>query len=86
MGTTGHEIPHGHRKHRSSRGRNVRTFPNPDSGQCWNSYSGDVARILSQYDDLLNNYCIDMKRVFGIAHSSADPAKSIVSVSANSVV
>jgi polyhydroxybutyrate depolymerase len=49
----------------------VRTFPNtPDGGQCWTNYNGDVARILSQYDDLLNNYCIDLKRVFGIAHSS----------------
>lgn len=49
----------------------VRTFPNtPDSGQCWSSYSGDAARILSQYDDLTNNYCIDLNRVFGIAHSS----------------
>ncbi|MEO7035356.1 MAG: hypothetical protein ABI548_15635 [Polyangiaceae bacterium] len=49
----------------------VRTFPNtPDSGQCWSSYTGDVARILSQYDDLTNNYCIDLNRVFAIAHSS----------------
>jgi hypothetical protein len=49
----------------------VRTFPNtPDGGQCWTNYSGDVARVLSQYDDLVNNYCIDLNRVFGIAHSS----------------
>ena len=49
----------------------VRSFPNtPDSGQCWSSYSGDVSRIISQYDDVLNNYCIDENRVFGIAHSS----------------
>ncbi|MEO8900296.1 MAG: hypothetical protein ABI488_01730 [Polyangiaceae bacterium] len=49
----------------------VRTFPNtPDSGQCWSNYTGDVARILSQYDDLTNNYCIDLNRVFAIAHSS----------------
>ena len=49
----------------------VRSFPNtPDSGQCWSNYSGDVARILSQYDDVMNNYCIDQSRVFAIAHSS----------------
>jgi polyhydroxybutyrate depolymerase len=49
----------------------VRSFPNtPDSGQCWSNYSGDVSRILSQYDDVMNNYCIDQNRVFAIAHSS----------------
>ena len=49
----------------------VRSYPNtPDSGQCWSNYSGDVARILSQYDEVMNNYCIDQNRVFGIAHSS----------------
>jgi poly(3-hydroxybutyrate) depolymerase len=49
----------------------VRTFPNtPDSGQCWSNYSGDISRILSQYDDLMANYCIDKNRVFAIAHSS----------------
>ena len=49
----------------------VRSFPNtPDSGQCWSNYSGDVSRIISQYDDVLKNYCVDQNRVFGIAHSS----------------
>ncbi len=49
----------------------VRSFPNtPDSGQCWSNYNGDVARILAQYDELLNNYCIDENRVFASAHSS----------------
>jgi polyhydroxybutyrate depolymerase len=49
----------------------VRSFPNtPDSGQCWSNYSGDVSRILSQYDEVMNNYCIDKSRVFAIAHSS----------------
>ena len=49
----------------------VRSFPNtPDGGQCWTNYSGDVARILAQYDEVLNNYCIDENRVFAIAHSS----------------
>lgn len=57
----------------------VRSFPNtPDSGQCWSNYSGDVARITSQYDDVLNNYCIDENRVFAIAHSSG--AQMLVNV------
>jgi len=49
----------------------VRTFPNtPDSGQCWSNYTNDAARVISQYDELMNNYCIDQDRVFAIAHSS----------------
>jgi predicted esterase len=49
----------------------VRSFPNtPDSGQCWSNYSGDVSRILAQYDEVMNNYCVDKSRVFAIAHSS----------------
>ena len=49
----------------------VRAFPNtPDSGQCWSNYSGDSARILAQYDELMSKYCIDQNRVFAIAHSS----------------
>jgi len=49
----------------------VRTFPNtPDSGQCWSNYTGDIARILAQYDDLMANYCIDKSRVFATGHSS----------------
>jgi len=49
----------------------VRSYPNtPDTGQCWTTYSGDVARIISQYDEVMNNYCIDQNRVFAIAHSS----------------
>jgi len=49
----------------------VRTFPNtPDSGQCWSNYSGDIARITAQYDELASKYCIDLNRVFAIAHSS----------------
>ena len=49
----------------------VRTFPNtPDSGQCWSNYTGDVARILQQYDDIMANYCIDKNRVFATGHSS----------------
>ena len=49
----------------------VRAFPNtPDSGQCWSSYSSDVARVTAQYDELMSKYCIDQNRVFAIAHSS----------------
>jgi len=49
----------------------VRSFPNtPDSGQCWSNYSGDVARIIAQYDEVMSKYCIDQNRVFAIAHSS----------------
>jgi len=49
----------------------VRAFPNtPDSGQCWSNYTGDIARITSQYDELMNKYCIDQNRVFATAHSS----------------
>jgi len=49
----------------------VRAFPNtPDSGQCWSNYGNDVARVLAQYDELMNNYCIDQSRVFATAHSS----------------
>jgi poly(3-hydroxybutyrate) depolymerase len=49
----------------------LRSFPNtPDSGQCWSNYAGDVARIIAQYDDVMNSYCVDTNRVFAIAHSS----------------
>ena len=49
----------------------VQTYPNtPDSGQCWSNYSGDISRVLSQYDDIMATYCIDQNRVFATAHSS----------------
>jgi hypothetical protein len=49
----------------------VRAFPNtPDSGQCWSNYANDAARVLAQYDELMNDYCIDQSRVFATAHSS----------------
>jgi dienelactone hydrolase len=41
-----------------------------DSGQCWNTYSKNIARILQQYDDVLAKYCIDTNRIFGVGHSS----------------
>jgi hypothetical protein len=49
----------------------VRLLPNTtDSGQCWTSYTNNIARILKQYDDVLANYCIDTDHVFGVGHSS----------------
>lgn len=49
----------------------VRAFPNtPDSGQCWSNYTADAKRVLGQYDELMDNYCIDQNRVFATAHSS----------------
>lgn len=49
----------------------VRMMPNTtDSGQCWNNYNNNIARIKKQYDDALANYCIDTSRVFGVGHSS----------------
>jgi len=60
----------------------VRSFPNtPDTGQCWSSYSGDAARILAQYDEVVNNYCVDENRVFAIAHSSG--AQMLVNILAH---
>jgi hypothetical protein len=49
----------------------VRLMPNTtDSGQCWNNYNNNIARILKQYDDVLANYCVDTNHVFGVGHSS----------------
>jgi polyhydroxybutyrate depolymerase len=49
----------------------VRLLPNTtDSGQCWNNYNNNIARILKQYDDVLANYCVDTNHVFGVGHSS----------------
>ncbi|HEX2874327.1 MAG TPA: hypothetical protein VHP33_23895 [Polyangiaceae bacterium] len=49
----------------------VRMMPNTtDSGQCWNNYNNNIARITKQYDDALANYCIDTSHVFAVGHSS----------------
>ena len=49
----------------------VRLMPNTsDSGQCWSSYSNNIARILKQYDEVLASYCVDTDHVFGVGHSS----------------
>ena len=60
----------------------VRMYPNtPDSGQCWSSYTGDIARITQQFDDITANYCIDLNRVFGVGHSSG--AQMLVNITAH---
>jgi len=49
----------------------VRLLPNTsDSGQCWNNYANNIARILKQYDDVLANYCVDTNHIFAVGHSS----------------
>lgn len=40
-----------------------------DAGGCWN-YDTDISRVLALYDDLVENYCVDMDRVFATGHSS----------------
>lgn len=40
-----------------------------DSGGCWD-YNKDIAKVLAIYDELMENYCIDMDRVFATGHSS----------------
>ncbi|WP_437786788.1 alpha/beta hydrolase family esterase [Sorangium sp. So ce1097] len=51
-----------------------------DPGGCW-SYNNDIARVLRIYDDLMDNYCIDMDRVFATGHSSG--AQMIVQILAH---
>lgn len=61
----------------------VRAFPNTtDSGQCWSNYNNNIARIKQQYDEVMNNYCVDKKRVFGIGHSSG--AQMLVNILSHS--
>ncbi|XXY45838.1 hypothetical protein WME91_38130 [Sorangium sp. So ce269] len=48
-----------------------------DAGGCWN-YSNDIAKVLRIHDDLMDNYCIDMDRVFATGHSSG--AQMIVQI------
>ncbi|WP_437961248.1 hypothetical protein WME76_17500 [Sorangium sp. So ce119] len=51
-----------------------------DSGGCWN-YNDDIAKVLRIYDDVMNNHCIDMDRVFATGHSSG--AQMIVQILAH---
>ena len=46
----------------------VRAFPK-SAGSGW-VYNTDIARVRSMWDELLNDYCIDTRRVFGTGHSS----------------
>jgi polyhydroxybutyrate depolymerase len=49
----------------------VRLMPNTtDSGQCWNNYGNNIARVLQQYDEVRANYCVDENQVFAVGHSS----------------
>jgi polyhydroxybutyrate depolymerase len=48
----------------------VRAIPvSADSGGCWN-YNTDIQRVKALYDDLLENYCVDVDRVYATGHSS----------------
>lgn len=40
-----------------------------DAGGCWN-YNTDIARVKRLYDELTNNHCVDMDRMFATGHSS----------------
>lgn len=40
-----------------------------DAGGCWN-YNTDIVRVKRLYDDLVNNHCVDMDRMFATGHSS----------------
>lgn len=46
----------------------VRYFPK-SAGTQW-SYGSDVAKVITNYDNLIANYCIDLNRVFATGHSS----------------
>jgi polyhydroxybutyrate depolymerase len=46
----------------------VRYFPK-SAGTQWN-YSSDIAKVVTMYEDLIANYCIDLNRVFATGHSS----------------
>lgn len=39
------------------------------TGGCW-SYGQDMPRVKALYDDLVNNHCVDLDRVFATGHSS----------------
>lgn len=54
----------------------VRAFPK-SAGSAW-SYNTDRSRVIAVYDELMANYCIDMRRVFATGHSSG--AQMIVQI------
>jgi poly(3-hydroxybutyrate) depolymerase len=48
----------------------VRAIPlSSDGGGCWN-YDTDIGKVKALYDDLLNDYCVDVDRVYATGHSS----------------
>jgi hypothetical protein len=47
----------------------VRMFPK-SAGDCWSYPSEVTGKVYKVFDDLVNNYCIDLNRVFGTGHSS----------------
>src|SRR5690606_25606883 len=48
----------------------IRAVPvSADTNGCW-SYNADIGRAKSVYDDLVENYCVDLSRVFATGHSS----------------
>jgi len=46
----------------------VRYFPK-SAGTQWN-YSSDIPKVITMYEDLIANYCVDLNRVFATGHSS----------------
>lgn len=40
-----------------------------DAAGCWN-YNTDINRVKALYDELVNNYCVDIDRMFATGHSS----------------
>jgi poly(3-hydroxybutyrate) depolymerase len=47
----------------------VVAIPLAASGNCFD-YDTDIVRAKALYDDLVENYCVDLDRVFGTGHSS----------------
>jgi polyhydroxybutyrate depolymerase len=46
----------------------VRYYPK-SAGSQWN-YSSDIAKVITNYENLIANYCVDLNRVFATGHSS----------------
>jgi len=46
----------------------VRYYPK-SAGSAWN-YGSDIAKVITNYESLIANYCVDLTRVFATGHSS----------------
>lgn len=46
----------------------IRAFPK-SKGSAWD-YATDIGRVMTMYDALLANHCVDVKRIFATGHSS----------------